>query len=122
VLLVALAVGYWASNIAILGACFLAFGEQPSVAGLVQAFFIGMTANLLPLLPGGVGSVEAGLIGALLAFGEPAAEVVVSVLAYRLIGYWLPTIAEAVAYVQLRRSLGRMAPVAIADAAARQTG
>jgi uncharacterized protein (TIRG00374 family) len=105
--IVALAVGYWATNIAILGACFEAFGERPQVAGLVQAFFVGMTVNLLPLLPGGVGSVEAGLIGALLAFGEPGAEVVVSVLAYRLIGFWLPTVPEALAYVQLRRTAAR---------------
>lgn len=103
----ALALGYWATNISILVACFLAFSERPEIAGLVQAFFVGMTVNLLPLLPGGVGSVEAGLIAALLAFGEPGAEVVVSVLAYRLIGFWLPTIPEAVASVQLRRTVAR---------------
>ena len=103
----ALALGYWATNISILVACFLAFSERPEIAGLVQAFFVGMTVNLLPLLPGGVGSVEAGLIAALLAFGEPGAEVVVSVLAYRLIGFWLPTIPEAVAFVQLWRTVAR---------------
>lgn len=100
-----LAIGYWAANIAVLGACFEAFGEPPAVAGLVQAFFVGMTANMVPLLPGGVGSVEAGLIAALLAFGEPGAEVVVSVLCYRLIAFWLPTIPEAIAYFQLRRTV-----------------
>ena len=67
--------------------------------------------KLLPLLPGGVGSVEAGLVGALLAFGEPAPEVVVSVLACRLIGFWLPTIPEGIAYFQLRRTLGRWTAV-----------
>lgn len=105
--IVAFAVGYWTAKIAVLAACFEAFGEPPALAGLVQAFFVGMTANLLPLLPGGVGSVEAGLIGALLAFGEPAAEVVVSVLAYRLIGFWLPTIPEAIAYFQLRHTVAQ---------------
>jgi uncharacterized protein (TIRG00374 family) len=105
--LVALSLAYWAANIAILAACFEAFGETPAFPRLVQAFFIGMTVNLLPLLPGGVGSVEAGLIAALLAFGEPAAEVVVSVLAYRLIGFWLPTIPEAFAYLRLRRTVER---------------
>lgn len=100
-----LAVGYWTTNIAVLWACFEAFGESPEIAGLVQAFFVGMTVNLLPLLPGGVGSVEAGMIASLLAFGEPGAEVVVSVLSYRLISFWLPTIPEAVASVQLRRTV-----------------
>lgn len=99
------ALGYWVTNVGILWACFEAFGQRPELAGLVMAFFVGMTVNLLPLLPGGVGSVEAGLIGALLAFGEPGAEVVVSVLAYRLISFWLPTVPEALAYVQLRRTV-----------------
>ena len=31
-----------------------------------------MTANLLPFFPGGVGSVDAGMIAAFLAFGEPS--------------------------------------------------
>lgn len=107
VVIVAFALGYWTANVAILAACFAAFGEPAALPGLVQAFFVGMTVNLLPLLPGGVGSVEAGMIGALLAFGEPGAEVVVSVLAYRLIGFWLPTLPEAVAYLQLRRTVAR---------------
>lgn len=98
---------YWVFNIAILVACFQAFGGHAAIAGLVQAFFIGSAANLLPLLPGGVGSVEAGLIGALLAFDQPGAQVVVAVLTYRLIGYWLPTIPQAIAYFQLNRTLAQ---------------
>jgi len=47
---------------------------------------------------------------------------VVSVLAYRLIGYWLPTIAEAVAFMPLRRSIGRLAAPGIGDAPSRQAG
>jgi uncharacterized protein (TIRG00374 family) len=99
------AVLYWVFNIATLVACFQAFGGHAEVAGLVQAFFIGSAANLLPLLPGGVGSVEAGLIGALLAFDQPGAQVVVAVLTFRLVGYWLPTIPQAIAYFQLNRTL-----------------
>lgn len=98
---------YWVFNIGVLVACFQAFGGHAEIAGLVQAFFIGSAANLLPLLPGGVGSVEAGLIGALLAFDQPGAQVVVAVLTYRLIGYWLPTIPQAIAYFQLNRTLGQ---------------
>jgi uncharacterized protein (TIRG00374 family) len=106
----AFAVAYWATNIGILECCFLAFGRPPEITGLILAFFIGSAANLLPLLPGGVGSVEAGLIGSLLAFGAPGAQVVVSVLAFRLIGYWIPTVPEAIAYVQLRRRIGDHEP------------
>ncbi len=109
------AVLYWLFNIAILAACFEAFGVHANLPGLVQAFFIGSAANLLPLLPGGVGSVEAGLIGALLAFEQPGAQVVVAVLAYRLVGYWLPTILQAVAYFQLNRTLSEWKEQQAAD-------
>jgi uncharacterized protein (TIRG00374 family) len=101
------AVGFWAANIAVLWACFHAFGEAVPKAVLVQGFFVGMTANLLPFFPGGVGSVDAGMIGAFLAFGEPSATVVVSVLTYRVIAFWLPIPPGIVAYLQLRRTVGR---------------
>jgi uncharacterized protein (TIRG00374 family) len=101
------AIGFWATNIAVLWACFHAFGESVPKAVLVQGFFVGMTANLLPFFPGGVGSVDAGMIGAFLAFGLPSSTVIVSVLVYRVIAFWLPIPPGAVAYLQLRRTVGR---------------
>jgi uncharacterized protein (TIRG00374 family) len=101
------AVGFWAANIAVLWACFHAFGQPVSKAVLVQGFFVGMTANLLPFFPGGVGSVDAGMIGAFLAFGLPSSTVIVSVLVYRVIAFWLPLPPGIVAYIQLRRTVAR---------------
>jgi uncharacterized protein (TIRG00374 family) len=101
------AAGFWAANIAVLWACFHAFGEAVPKAVLVQGFFVGMAANLLPFFPGGVGSVDAGMIGAFLAFGEPSSTVIVSVLAYRVIAFWLPIPPGVIAYVQLRRTVAR---------------
>ena len=101
------AAGFWAANIAVLWACFHAFGEDVPKAVLVQGFFVGMTANLLPFFPGGVGSVDAGMIAAFLAFGEPSSTVFVSVLAYRVIAFWLPIPPGIFGYLQLRRTVGR---------------
>lgn len=106
-LAIAGAIGFWAANIAVLWACFHAFGQAVPKAVLVQGFFVGMAANLLPFFPGGVGSVDAGMIGAFLAFGLPSSTVIVSVLAYRVIAFWLPIPPGAVAYVQLRRTVSR---------------
>jgi uncharacterized protein (TIRG00374 family) len=115
------AVGFWAANIAVLWACFHAFGESVPKAVLVQGFFVGMTANLLPFFPGGVGSVDAGMIGAFLAFGQPSSTVIVSVLVYRVIAFWLPIPPGIVAYLQLRRTVARWreeeTPAAAAGAA-----
>jgi uncharacterized protein (TIRG00374 family) len=96
------AVTWWAFNIAILWASFHAFGEPPPLAVLVQAFFVGMLANLLPL-PGGIGGVDGGMIGALVAFKVDAGVAVLAVLSYRLFAFWLPTVPGVIAYFQLRR-------------------
>lgn len=98
------AVAWWAFDIAVLWACFHAFGEPPPVAVVVMAYFTGMLANVLPL-PGGVGGVEGGMIGALLAFGVGGGLAVVAVLSYRAIAFWLPTVPGALAYLRLRRTV-----------------
>jgi uncharacterized protein (TIRG00374 family) len=99
-------VAWWALNIAILWACFHAFGSAPPQAVIVMAYFVGMLGNLLPL-PGGVGGVDGGMIGAFTAFGVNVELSVVSVLAYRAFAFWLPTLPGAVAYFQLRRTVQR---------------
>jgi uncharacterized protein (TIRG00374 family) len=101
------AAGFWAANIAVLWACFHAYGESVPKAVLIQGFFVGMTANLLPFFPGGVGSVDAGMIAAFLAFGLPSSSVFVAVLTYRVIAFWLPIPPGIVAYLQLRRTVSR---------------
>jgi putative heme transporter len=99
------AFAYWGFDIATLWACFHAFGSPPPVAVIVMAYFIGALANTLPL-PGGLGGVEAGMVGAFLAFGTQGSLAILAVLAYRLISFWLPTAPGAVAYLQLRRTVG----------------
>ncbi len=96
---------WWAFNVAVLYACFRAFGEAPPVAVLVQAYFVGMLANLLPL-PGGIGGVDGGMIGALVAFGVGGGLALIAVLTYRLLAFWLPSIPGVIAYFQLRRTVG----------------
>ena len=61
--------GFWAANIGVLWASFEAFGGDVPFAVLVQGFFVGMAANLIPSPAGGVGSVDAGMIGAFVLFG-----------------------------------------------------
>ena len=95
---------YWGFNIAVLWACFRAFGEAPPWAVIVMAYYVGMLGNLLPL-PGGVGGVDGGMIGAFAAFGVSFGTATVAVLAYRAFAFWLPTIPGAIAYFQLRKTV-----------------
>ncbi|MBA2439055.1 MAG: flippase-like domain-containing protein [Thermoleophilaceae bacterium] len=101
------AAGFWAANIGVLWASFEAFGGDVPFAVLVQGFFVGMAANLVPSPAGGVGSVDAGMIGAFVLFGIPSGVVFPAVLVYRVIAFWLPIPPGLVAYFQLRRTVAR---------------
>lgn len=95
---------FWGFQILVLWAAFRAFGDAPPWAVLVQAFFVGMLGNLLPM-PGGVGGVEGGMIGAFAAFDVDPGLAVVAVLVFRGFTFWLPLIPGVVAYFQLRKTV-----------------
>jgi uncharacterized membrane protein YbhN (UPF0104 family) len=98
---VAAAVGFWAGNILTLWAAFKAFDVDVPFGVLVQGFFVGMVANLAPSPAAGVGTVDAGLIGAFVVFGLDADAVFPAVLVFRLIGFWLPIPLGVAAYLRL---------------------
>jgi uncharacterized protein (TIRG00374 family) len=101
------AVGFWGANIAILWASFHAFQVSVPLGVVIQGFFLGMLANLFPFAPGGVGAVDAGMIGAFVLFGLPSAEVFAAVLTYRVIAFWLPIPPGIIAFFQLRKTVSR---------------
>jgi uncharacterized protein (TIRG00374 family) len=67
-----------------------AFGGGASFVTCTVVTMVGGTLASAAPTPGGVGAVEAALIGGLAAFGVPAAVGVVSVLLYRVLTCWLP--------------------------------
>jgi putative heme transporter len=103
------AVAYWGFDIGALWAAYRAFGHSPPGAVLVIGYYVGTAANVLPL-PGGVGGVEAGMIGAFVGFRVRASLATLAVLGYRTISYWLPTLPGAVAYMRLRHTAGPSPP------------
>jgi uncharacterized membrane protein YbhN (UPF0104 family) len=100
------AVGYWAWDNAVLWATFQAFDASPELPVILMGYLIGQLGGLLPL-PGGVGGIDGGLIGALIVFGTPAATTAAAVLAYRVILFWLPLVVGGIAFASLRRGLNR---------------
>jgi uncharacterized membrane protein YbhN (UPF0104 family) len=102
---VAGASAFWAFQIAVLWASFEAFGDAPPVAVLIVGFFVGMLGNLLPL-PGGIGGVDGGMIGAFAALGVDSGLALVAVLTFRGFTFWLPTIPGVIAFLALRRTVG----------------
>jgi uncharacterized protein (TIRG00374 family) len=98
------AIAYWAFQIGVMWAAFKAFGDAPPIAVLIQGFFVGMLGNLIPI-PGGVGGVEGGLIGAYAAFDVDAGLALVAVLVFRAFTFWLPLIPGVYAFFRLRGTI-----------------
>jgi glycosyltransferase 2 family protein len=73
-----------------LWASIAAFGGDTSFVTVTVVTMIGGTLASAAPTPGGVGAVEAALIGGLAAFGLPTAIAVSSVLLYRILTCWLP--------------------------------
>ena len=75
--------------------CLRVTGVSDSEVTAVEAFAAWALVRILgalPLTPGGVGIVEVGLTGALVAFGAPNAEAVAATLLYRALTIF-PTLA-----------------------------
>lgn len=71
-------------------AALLATGSRPPLLGVLVALVLaGGLAGLLPV-PGGLGTLEAGLIGALGVLGVRIPAAAAAVALFRLVTFWLP--------------------------------
>jgi uncharacterized membrane protein YbhN (UPF0104 family) len=98
------ALGYLLFDIAVLWTTFGATGPLPPVAPLMVAYLLGYLPNLLPI-PGGIGVLDAGLVGALALYGSPVSHAAAAVLVYHAIAFWVPTLGGLLAYARLRPRL-----------------
>jgi uncharacterized protein (TIRG00374 family) len=94
----AAAVGKWLFDYLALVAALYATGTDAHPSLVLLAYVVASFLGMIPLTPGGLGFVEAGLTGALALAGVPASAAVVATLAYRLASFWLPIPAGAAAY------------------------
>src|SRR3954468_15239804 len=104
-----LAAGRWVLDYLTLLAALTAVHASPRPSTVLLAFCAAQFLGTLPLTPGGLGFVEAGLTGTLVLAGVPGAAAVVATLAYRMVSFWLPIPAGAIAAVIHRRRYGEEA-------------
>jgi uncharacterized membrane protein YbhN (UPF0104 family) len=102
--LIAGLLAYLVFDIAILWAGFRALGAAPPIAVLALAYLIGELGGLLPV-PGGIGGIDAGLLGTLVLYHVSITAAAGAVIAYRAIALAVPALAGAIAFVALRRTL-----------------
>jgi uncharacterized protein (TIRG00374 family) len=102
----AAAEGRWLLDFLTLLAALEAVDARPRLTLALLAYCAAQLLAQVPITPGGLGIVEAGLTGTLALAGVPAAAAAVATLAYRLASYWLPLPAGAVAWLVHRRRFG----------------
>jgi uncharacterized protein (TIRG00374 family) len=100
------AAGRWVLDYLTLLAALYAVDARPRASLVLLAFFAAQLLGTLPLTPGGLGFVEAGLTGTLALAGVGAAAAVLATLAYRIVAFWLPIPAGGVAALLHRRHYG----------------
>lgn len=82
--------GRWAFDYAILVAALAAVGSYPAPGLVLLAFCAAQVLAQIPVTPGGLGFVEAGLTATLALAGVSPGDAVIATFAYRLMTYWLP--------------------------------
>ncbi len=106
--LVALAAGSWLADAACLGLSLTAAGVHVDADPVLLAYVAGIVIAALPLLPGGIGAVEAAIPAVLHHFGAPLDAALAGTLVYRGISFLMPVASGALILVttSLRRGAG----------------
>jgi putative heme transporter len=100
-------VGRWAFDYATLLAALAAVGSHARPSLVLLAFCGAQVLSQIPITPGGLGFVEAGMTAMLSLAGVGAGNAVLATFAYRLFSYWLPLPVGLAAYGWHARRFGR---------------
>src|SRR3954466_6819565 len=65
-----------------------AMGQTISLRGVVVAYTVGQLVSVIPILPGGGGTIEATMSAGLVLAGGAGAAVIAAVLLYRIVSAW----------------------------------
>jgi uncharacterized protein (TIRG00374 family) len=99
--------GNWLLDLMALLIALAAVGAQPRASVVLLAYVVAAFLGMIPITPGGLGFVEAGLVGTLSLAGIGTDQALLATLVYRLVAYWLPIPTGAVAYLVAARKYGR---------------
>ena len=91
-------IGRWLLDCAALLVALNAVGADPRPSLVLLAFVTAQVLTQIPITPGGLGFVEAGMTAMLTLAGVAPGDAVLATLVYRLASYWLPLPAGAVAW------------------------
>jgi putative heme transporter len=99
--------GNWLLDLTALIIALAAVGAQPRASVVLLAYVVAAFLGMIPITPGGLGFVEAGLVATLGLAGIGTDQALLATLVYRLASYWLPIPMGAAAYLLAARKYGR---------------
>jgi uncharacterized membrane protein YbhN (UPF0104 family) len=100
------ALGYLGFDVAGLWVALTALGGAPTLPALILAYNVGHLVKLVPI-PGGIGTLDAGLTGALALYGVSPTRAAGAVLIYHAIALWVPGLGGMLAYLRLSPAVKR---------------
>jgi len=103
------AVGRWGFEYLVLLLALYAINAKPNPWSVLLAFVAASVLSMIPITPGGLGFVEAGLTATLVTAGIGADAAVAATLLFRLVSFWLPLPIGAAAGWWFRRRYPRRA-------------
>jgi undecaprenyl-diphosphatase len=95
--------GVTLSFIVTLAAAVAAFGGGVSFPEIGAAYVVASALGSAAPTPGGLGAVEAALVGTLTGYGMASGPAVSAVLTFRLVTYWLPMLPGWFMFQQMQR-------------------
>jgi uncharacterized membrane protein YbhN (UPF0104 family) len=101
--------GTWVDLLGAIGALWaslIAVGDHVAFAIVAMGYLIGQFAQVIPV-PGGVGTIDAGVTGALVLYGAPATVTTAGELISHGIALVVPLVTGALAFVFLPRELAK---------------
>lgn len=99
--------GNWLLDLTALLVALAAVGAEPRASVVLLAYVVAAFLGMIPITPGGLGFVEAGLVATLSLAGIGTDQALLATLVYRLANYWMPIPTGAVAYLLAARKYGR---------------
>lgn len=108
-------VGRWGFEYLVLLLALYAIDAKPNPWSVLLAFVVASVLTMIPITPGGLGFVEAGLAATLAAAGIGADAALAATLLFRLVSFWLPLPIGAAAGWWFRRRYPRRVLLAPSD-------
>jgi uncharacterized membrane protein YbhN (UPF0104 family) len=107
----ATSVANWGFDYLALVAALVLLDANPRFSLVLLAYGAAALLSMIPITPGGLGFVEAGLASLLVVAGIPGSVALLATLAYRIVSFWLPLPAGLVAWLLFRRRYSPGMPI-----------